>query len=151
MAFKRSAVRSRLSPPRGLKSYDFKPLSLFFATVFNGFWNFNFPCFVHKCESVIPTHRVQGIETNAFPCTRYSGLDVDFPLHLINPQSSSTTAKIPKHPSFPCNRKWAARRLPNIFIISLLFSRVYPHYSQLFMWKFSDSAVLQKCGPRVIL
>ena len=94
MAFKRSAVRSRLSPPRGLKSYDFKPLSLFFATIFNGFWIFIFPRFVHKYESVIPTHRVQGIETNAFPCTRYLGLDVDFPLHLINRIHQLLTAPI---------------------------------------------------------
>ena len=94
MAFKRSAVRSRLSPPRGLKSYDFKPLSLFFATIFNGFWIFIFPRFVHKCESVIPTHRVQGIEANAFPCTRYLGFDVDFPLHLINRIHQLLTAPI---------------------------------------------------------
>ena len=65
-----------------------------FATIFNGFWIFIFPRFVHKCDSVIPTHRVQGIETNSFPCTRYLGLDVDFPLHLINRIHQLLTAPI---------------------------------------------------------
>ena len=113
-----------------------------FATIFNGFWIFIFPRFVHKCESVIPTHRVQGIETNAFPCTRYLGLDVDFPLHLINPQSSSTTAKMRNIPHFPVTENGQPAGCPTYLSYHFYFSlsiRMIPNFS------CGNSAILRSC------